>query len=243
MRSSAASRPHKCAFDTPSPHSTLDFRITVIGESSWKEVISLPLKHGLPPPRISPPVAYRPEHGFLTTSTLYGRMCHILHTCTLNSSSLSACDTPVGLGLNAAAWMNQGAAYFFSFDPGSPSFTWSRGLSWRATAATTFSRAGIGGRTCCCEHMDENIAGIVRGACEEEGSRVNSLRVSKVQTVIWWHASSPPAYARLQNKNKQNVVKHFETDMDAYWEYMKNVIGFCVVISLQTILQNKISKS
>lgn len=68
--------------------------------------------------RISPLVAYiRPEHGFLTTSTLYGGMCHILHTCTLNSSSLSAYDTPVGLGFNAAARVNQRPAYSVSFDP------------------------------------------------------------------------------------------------------------------------------
>lgn len=65
---------------------------------------------------ISPLVAYRPEHGFLTTSTLYGRMCHILHTCTLNSSSHSMYDTPVGLGLNAAARMNQRPACLVSFD-------------------------------------------------------------------------------------------------------------------------------
>lgn len=87
---------------------------------------------------MNPPADYRAEHGFITTSTLYCRMCHILHTCTLNSSSLSACDTPVGLALNAAAWMNQGAAYFVSFDPRSPSLAWSHSLNWRATAATTF---------------------------------------------------------------------------------------------------------
>lgn len=31
-----------------------------------------------------------PNTDFLTTSALYGRMCHILHTCALNSVSLSA---------------------------------------------------------------------------------------------------------------------------------------------------------
>lgn len=107
-------------------------------------------------------------------------MCHILHTCTLNSSSLSACDTPVGLGLNAAAWMNQGAAYFVSFDPRSPSLTWSCSLSWRAAAATTFFSGDPGGRTCCCKHMDENIVGIglsiggLRGQCFTHHYSANS---------------------------------------------------------------------
>lgn len=128
----------------------------------------------------APPAAYRPEHGFLTTSILYDRMCHILHTCTLNSSSLSACDTPVGLGLNAAAWMNQGAAYFVSFDPRAPSLTWSCSLSWRAAAATTFFSGDRGGRTCCCKHMDENIVGIglwiggLRGQCFTHHYSTNS---------------------------------------------------------------------
>lgn len=100
---SAASGPQNASMRPPTLHPNLDFRITVIGESSGNEVISLPQTSGHPPTRITPPAAYRPEHGFLTTSILYDRMCHILHTCTLNSSSLSACDTPVGLGLNAAA--------------------------------------------------------------------------------------------------------------------------------------------
>lgn len=42
----------------------VDFRITVIGESSGNEVISLPQTRGLPSTRMSPPAAYRPEHGF-----------------------------------------------------------------------------------------------------------------------------------------------------------------------------------
>lgn len=75
--------------------------------------MSLPMRISPPPP---PPAAFRPEHEVLTTSTLYSRMCHILHTCALNSSSLSARDTPVGLAFNAAARVNQRAAYLVSFD-------------------------------------------------------------------------------------------------------------------------------
>ena len=77
----------------------------------------------------------RPEHGFLTTSALYGGMCHIVHTCALNSSPLSVYDTPVGLGLNAAAWMNQRPRSFgSSFDPRSPSLAWSRSLACRRSS-------------------------------------------------------------------------------------------------------------
>ena len=70
------------------PQPAVDFRISVIGESSGNKLFHF---HRRTDPRTHThthtPAAYRPEHGFLTTSTLYGRMCHILHTCTLNSSA------------------------------------------------------------------------------------------------------------------------------------------------------------
>lgn len=41
-------------------------------------------------PASYPQYPIEPNTDFLTTSALYGRMCHILHTCALNSVSLSA---------------------------------------------------------------------------------------------------------------------------------------------------------
>lgn len=83
------SSPHPLHISTLSP----GFGITVIHRFQDTKLFYFPRWVGLPPMGISPLVAYRPEHGFLTTSTLYGRMCHILHTCTLNSSSHSMYDT------------------------------------------------------------------------------------------------------------------------------------------------------
>lgn len=150
----------------------------------------------LPPTRISPLVAYRAEHGFLTTSTLYGRMCHILHTCTLNSSSLSVYDTPVGLGLNTAAWMNQRPAYLLSFDlrsiclkSGVCSNAW-----WLSSLARAIWYARIG--TCCCKHIDPDIVGsLFRHAVWKRRHAVWGVETCSsfcndiVRTVIWGHVS------------------------------------------------------
>lgn len=127
------SSPHPLHISTLSP----GFGITVIHRFQDTKLFYFPRWVGLPPMGISPLVAYRPEHGFLTTSTLYGRMCHILHTCTLNSSSHSMYDTPVGLGLNAAARMNQRPACLVSFDVRS-SLIWSCNLNQRLLARESY---------------------------------------------------------------------------------------------------------
>lgn len=152
--------------------------------------------------RISPLVAYRPEHGFLTTSTLYGRLCHILHTCTLNSSPLSVYDTPVGLGLNAAAWMTRRPAYLVSFDQSSPSLIWYVAV-WTeelatATMTSLIMATSLCRRTCCGKHMDLNIVG--------------SLFRHPVRTCMWrggriWGVKSAQFFPHQHSVNS-NLMAH-----------------------------------